>query len=284
MNKSILTLCLSALLSTTLFAQKEQLNVMTFNIRYDNPSDAPHNWGNRKEFAANAIKFYDADIVGTQEVLHHQLQDLQAALPQYATIGVAREDGKTKGEYSAILYKKDQFKILDSGTFWLAEDVNSVGKKGWDAACERVVTWALMQDKATKEKFLFMNTHFDHEGQVARRNSANLLLDKAKELSKGNPIVVTGDFNATVDEEPIQIITDMTNSKHLTDARSKAHIVYGPNWTFHDFGRLDQAKRNIIDYIFVSDNVKVKAHGIISETLNGLYLSDHNPIISTIEF
>ncbi|MGL4493171.1 MAG: endonuclease/exonuclease/phosphatase family protein, partial [Tannerellaceae bacterium] len=114
--------------------------------------------------------------------------------------------------------------------------------------------------------------------------SANLLLDKAKELSKGNPIVVTGDFNATVDEEPIQIITDMTNSKHLTDARSKAHIVYGPNWTFHDFGRLDQAKRNIIDYIFVSSNIKVISHGIISETLNGLYLSDHNPIVSKIEF
>ena len=120
----------------------EPVNVMSFNIRYDNPEDSLDNWQYRKDRAANAIRFYDVDILGTQEVLHNQLEDLKQRLPEYGVIGVGREDGKEKGEYSALWYKKDRFNLLDSGYFWLSETPEVAGSKGWDGACERIASWA----------------------------------------------------------------------------------------------------------------------------------------------
>ena len=127
----------------------EPVNVMSFNIRYDNPEDSLDNWEYRKERAANAIRFYDVDILGTQEVLHNQLEDLKQRLPEYGVIGVGREDGKEKGEYSALWYKKERFNLLDSGYFWLSETPEVAGSKGWDGACERIASWAKLQDKVS---------------------------------------------------------------------------------------------------------------------------------------
>jgi endonuclease/exonuclease/phosphatase family metal-dependent hydrolase len=260
-----------------------KLNVMTFNIRMDTPVDSFNAWNNRKEFAASCIDFHEADIVGLQEVLHHQLNDLKHYLPEYESLGAGRYDGKTKGEYSAILYKKDRFDALESETFWLSENPEAVGVKGWDAACERIVTWGRFKDKRTGKDFYFVNTHFDHVGKVARRESSKLLLSKLQKMVKDKPVILTGDFNAASTNEAIKILTDESAPYHLSDTYNLSPLKYGPDWSFHDFGRTPVNKRVIIDYIFIGGKIKTNRHGIIYDTKdNGLYLSDHNPVLCTL--
>lgn len=259
------------------------VNVLTFNIRYDNPEDSLDNWKFRKDRVANAICFYYADIVGTQEVLHNQMEDLKQRLPGYGVIGVGREDGKEKGEYSALWYKKDRFTLLDSGYFWLSETPEIAGSRGWDGACERIATWAKLQDKVSGRKFFALNTHLDHVGVVARRESISLILDKVNKLSGGLPVIVTGDFNANPDSDVIKHVTDSKNAQHLTDSRQIAAVVYGPAWSFHDFGKIPYARRPLIDYVFVRNGLKVSRYGVLAETENNAFLSDHAPVLVTVE-
>lgn len=282
MKKIICTL-LGILLALPILWAGNTLKVMSYNIRYDNPEDGTNQWKNRKDFAANLIRFYDADIFGAQEVLHHQLTDLSDRLPGYAHVGVGREDGKTKGEYAPIFYKSDRFDLLKSGNFWLAEDINAVGKKGWDAACERVATWAILRDKQTGKEFFFLNTHLDHMGKVARHEGASLVLEQSKQLAGNLPVIVTGDFNAIPSDEPIQVLTTASDPRHLTHSREIAAFKYGPEWTFHDFGKIPFDNRVWIDYIFVKGDIRVLNHGVLTDTLNQLYPSDHCPVISTLE-
>lgn len=283
--KKVLFCLMAILLSVNvLFAKQgdKEMNVVSFNIRLNTSVDGDNQWTHRKDLAANVIKFYDVDIFGSQEVLHLQLTDLLERLPGYDYIGVGREDGKTKGEYTPIFYKKDRFKVLKSGNFWLAEDINAVGKKGWDAACERVATWGIFLDKTSGKKFFFLNTHLDHMGKVARHQGASLVLEQVKLLSEGLPVIVTGDFNATPDDDPIQVLTNPNDARHLTHTREIAPLKYGPEWTFHNFGRIPNDERAWIDYIFVKGKVKVFRHGVLAEYLNSLYPSDHCPVISTL--
>lgn len=260
-----------------------KLNVMSFNIRYDNPEDSLDNWQYRKDRVANAIHFYDADILGTQEVLHNQLEDLKTRLSEYAAIGVGRLDGKEKGEYSALWYKKNRFTVIDSGYFWLSETPTVAGSNGWDGACERIATWAKLKDNASGKPIFALNTHLDHVGVVARRESVSLILSKVQELSKGLPVVVTGDFNATPESDVIQHVTNTANKMHLTDSRAVAPLIYGPAWSFHDFGKIPYARRPLIDYVFVGNGVKVMKYGVLAETENQSFLSDHAPVLITIE-
>lgn len=281
--KKIICSLLGLLLALPILWAENNLKVMSYNIRYDNPEDGVNQWKNRKDFAANLIRFYDADIFGAQEVLHNQLTDLSDRLPGYAHVGVGREDGKTKGEYAPIFYKSDRFDLLKSGNFWLAEDINAVGKKGWDAACERVATWAILRDKQTGKEFFFLNTHLDHMGKVARHEGASLVLEQSKQLAGTMPVIITGDFNAIPADEPIQVLTNASDPRHLTHSREVAAFKYGPEWTFHDFGKIPFDKREWIDYIFVKGNIRVLTHGVLTDTLNQLYPSDHCPVISTLE-
>lgn len=259
------------------------VNVMSFNIRYDNPEDGQDNWKYRKERVANAIHFYEVDILGTQEVLHHQLLDMQKRLPEYGVIGVGREDGKEKGEYSALWYKKERFSLLDSGYFWLSATPEIVGSKGWDGACERVASWAKLKDKISGKVFFALNTHLDHVGEIARREGINLILQRIKQLSNGYAVVVTGDFNAEPESDVIKRVVDSNNPLHLIDARSISPIVYGPSWSFHDFGRIAYEKRSLIDYVFVRNGLKVLRYGVLAETNNDAFLSDHAPILVTVQ-
>jgi len=252
---------------------------MTFNVRYDNPADSANNWKFRRDFAATMILKNNVDVMGTQEVLTNQLTDLLGALPQYSYAGVGRKDGKTAGEYSAVFFRKDKFELLRSGTFWLSENPNAIGIKGWDAAIERIVTWVVLKDKTTGKEFAFINTHFDHIGQVARRESAKLLLDKVDEIANGLPVIVSGDLNSTPDSEVIKILTDANTGNHLTDSRSVATEILGPAWTFHGFGTVPVESRTIIDYIFVKNQVSVQQVSVISDMLGKIYLSDHNPVL-----
>lgn len=264
-------------------ATPEPINVMSFNVRYDNPEDSLDNWKFRKDRAANAIRFYDVDVLGTQEVLHNQLKDLKQRLPEYEVIGVGREDGKEKGEYSALWFKKNRFDLLDSGYFWLSETPEVPGSKGWDGACERIASWAKLRDKTSGKELFALNTHLDHVGVVARREGISLILDKVNELSGGLPVIVTGDFNSEPESDVIKHVTDVTNPEHLMDARLASPIVYGPGWSFHDFGKIPYQHRPLIDYVFVRNGFDVLRYGVLAETENEAFLSDHAPVLVTIE-
>lgn len=264
-------------------SKSKPVNVMSFNIRYDNPDDGQNNWKYRKDRVANVIHFYEVDILGTQEVLHHQLLDMQKRLPEYGVVGVGREDGKEKGEYSALWYKKERFSLLDSGYFWLSATPEVVGSKGWDGACERVASWAKLKDKISGKVFFALNTHLDHVGEIARREGINLILQRIKQLSNGYAVVVTGDFNAEPESDVIKRVVDSSNPLHLIDARSISPIVYGPSWSYHDFGRLPNEKRSLIDYVFVRNGLKVLRYGVLAETNNDAFLSDHAPILVTVQ-
>lgn len=267
--------------STEKKEQPVSLNVLSFNIRYDNPEDSLDNWQYRKDRAANAVKFYDADIVGTQEVLHNQLQDLKERLPEFTALGVARDDGKEDGEYNVLFYRTDRFDELESGTFWLSETPETPSL-GWDGACNRVATWARLRDKESGKEILALNTHLDHVGKVARREGVNLMFNKVNELGKGAPVVVTGDFNSEPESDVVAHITNPDDPNHLTDSRAVANVVYGPRWSWHDFGKIPYEYRPLIDYVFVRGDLNVDRYGVLAETENGEFLSDHAPVLVTV--
>lgn len=255
---------------------QEELRVMSFNIRLDHDGDGQHNWLFRKEAAAELLSLENVDIVGTQEVLKNQLNDLLAGASAFASVGVGRFDGDTVGEYSAILYRKARFEVLHSGNFWLSETPEVAGSKGWDAACERIVTWAVMKDLVTSKSFVFLNTHFDHVGRLARKNSAVMLVEKGKEIAGDLPVILTGDFNGTRSSDPIQVIL---KSNWLRDSRQLTTKKSGPEWSFHDFGRMAIAERPLIDFVFVTDDLQVNTYKNIFKEIGDTFYSDHNPIL-----
>ena len=257
------------------------INVATFNMRYDNPDDSLNNWQYRKERIAQFIKDQKVEIVGTQELLQNQVDDLKALLPEYDMVGVARDNGKDEGEYAAIFYLRDRFDALDSNNFWLCENPDSVGMKGWDAACTRIATWAKMQDKATGKIFMAVNTHFDHVGEVARRESALLIISKIKEIVGDRPAFLTGDFNVDSTSNAYETIT--TNEFVLNDSRKVAKAVEGADYTWHDFSKLPAEERGIIDFIFTTPSIEVLKVFIPQENIDAL-LSDHNPQVATLQF
>lgn len=270
-------------LLTSCNSKPVDLNVMSFNIRYDNPDDSLNNWQYRKDVAAKTIKNQNADIVGTQEVLVNQLNDLKSRLPEYNAIGVGREDGIEKGEYSAILYKKDRFKEIKSGYFWLSETPEVAGSKGWDGACERIATWAILEDISSKKQLFFINTHLDHVGKIARQEGVTLLLSRANALANGLPIIMTGDFNATPESDVIKHVTNVNSPEHLIHSKDIAVEKSGTDWTFHGFGKVPMERREFIDYVFVSKGIKVAKHSVLPEKLDDTFISDHSVVVAQIE-
>lgn len=252
------------------------IKVMSFNIRLDHAADSMNNWKYRKEPAAQMIAYYAPDLAGMQEVVKNQLDDLKNRLPHYTALGVGRADGREKGEYCPLFYKTDRFDLIKSGNFGLSETPDSIGPKGWDAACERIVTWAVLQDKASGRQLAAFNTHFDHIGRVARKESAKLLLERIKRIAGNLPVVVTGDFNGTIDSDPVIILTE----GGLKNACSAAPAAYGPAWSFHDFGRIPVNERRLIDFIFVSGAIAVDRYRIIADKPDNGYLSDHAPVLT----
>lgn len=279
MRKIFLTLAIFA--GITAFAQPP-LNVMTFNIRYNNPGDSLNAWRYRRDNAALQIRFYEANIVGVQEALYGQLQDLKERLPGYEYIGVGRDDGKAKGEYSAIFYKTARLELQSSATFWLSETPAAIGSKGWDANLPRIVTWAKFKDRQTQKVFYHFNTHFDHMGKIARRESAHLLLKAVDSIAGKTPAIVTGDFNATPSDEPIRVISDSSNKLHLTDAKGLSKLThYGPEGTFNAFGPKEDSNEPI-DHIFIKGKFEVLRHATISESWQGRFSSDHFPVFTSL--
>ena len=261
-----------------------QFRVMTYNIRYagDEKIDGINSWNNRKNSVVSMIRFNHADIVGLQEALLLQINDLTGLLPGYSWIGVGRDDGKSKGEFSAILLRSDRFDVLRHSTFWLS-DTPDLPSKGWDAAFPRVVTWAEMKDKETEKIFFIFNTHYDHIGEIARNNSSKLLVKSIKEICNNSRVIVTGDFNTRISSEAYQILTGQSDDKlTLYDAQSVNQTVHhGSHVTFNGFGTAIEPG-NKIDFIFVTKDISVLQHGVVDETIDGHYPSDHMPVIAEI--
>jgi endonuclease/exonuclease/phosphatase family metal-dependent hydrolase len=257
-----------AILST----QAQSIKVMTFNIRLDTPQDSVNQWPKRDHKVYALVQKYDPDLIGLQEVLHHQLMDLLKNLPAYTHIGVGRDDGKTKGEYSAILYKKDRFKVLDQNTFWLSETPEIPGSKNWDAAITRVASWGTFRDLKSNKDFLMINTHFDHIGKEARKNSAALLKQKASAIAKNFPLIITGDFNCTREEPPYATIMNPAGIKLTDPAPSNA-----PG-TFCSF-KVNSIECRAIDYIFHSQEWKSDGYQVIQDNDGKYYPSDHLPVM-----
>ncbi len=287
MNKIILYLLFPAMLwqGSEIYAQKRNTDlgiaVMSFNIRNSNAKDDLNSWENRRNWVGDLIHFYQPDLIGLQEVLHPQLGDLLERLPEYGYIGVARNDGKTEGEYSPIFYNKKRFELIKSATFWLAEDTEKPNKS-WGATY-RIVTWGQLKDKNTGDHFFLFNTHFDNR-EKAREESARLLLEKVGQIAGSQPAIITGDFNSNSQSIPYQILTERKGKKGFWDTRLLAKSWYGPLWTFHSFGKVPVESREQIDYIFSNRKVTVEQYVSISEQRGEVFPSDHLPILARIQF
>lgn len=283
--KKITSVLLFCLLSTaTALAQDKSLTVMSFNIRYNTPRDSANAWPLRKDKVASQIIFHEPQVLGVQEALWEQMDDLAKVLPGYKFIGTGRDDGDKKGEFSAIFYDADRLTLLDQRTFWLSETPDKVGSKGWDAQLPRIVTYGRFRDKKTKKEFYHFNTHFDHMGKVARRESAKLLLQKVNEIAGKTPAVITGDFNATPADEPIQVIVNPQDPMHLSDAKALSKTPhYGPTGTFNGF-RARETGTEPIDYIFLKGKWNVAKHATISQSWMGLFASDHYAVVAELSF
>jgi len=273
--KSILVCFMCVLFATATFAQT--ITVGSFNVRYDNPRDSGNLWSARLPRVAALIEFHDFDIVGTQEGLQHQLDGLQALLPGYTYYGIGRDDGALKGEHSAIFIKKDAFAIVDKGDFWLSETPAKPGF-GWDARINRICSWVLLQHHVTRKKMYCFNVHYDHQAVIARKESSKLILEKIKTIAGSTPVILTGDFNGDHSSEWYQLIA---NSGILLDTYKRAAVPYKPNGTFQGFGP-NLNPDQVIDHIFTSTHFSVSRWGVLTDSYNGKFPSDHFPVLTRI--
>ncbi|WP_418975359.1 endonuclease/exonuclease/phosphatase family protein [Alistipes finegoldii] len=270
---------LLAAVAFTACGSATSLSVMTFNMRYDNPEDGQNNWRFRRERIAGVIKAQEVDVLGTQELLSNQFDDLSGLLTGYQGVGVGRLDGAESGEYCAVFFRKDRFTLLDSGTFWLSETPEVVGSLGWDGACERIATWVVLRDRAGRELF-FIDTHLDHVGQVARDEGVSLLMKRIETLSGGRPVILTGDFNS---EPGSSVVAHVQKDGVLRDAKAIAAQRSGTDWSFSDFGQIPEAERPLLDYIFVSGDIEAVRYEVLPDTFDGGYVSDHAPVMAVVK-
>lgn len=262
-------------------AYSQQLNIGTYNLRYDNADDSVNGNGWRQRFPvmAKIILFNDLDIFGTQEGLQHMLVNLADSLPGYKWIGIGRDDGKEAGEHSAIFYKASKFRIIKQGNFWLST-ITDRPNKGWDAVLPRICTWAEFEEIKTGFKFFFFNLHMDHIGVVARRESAKLVIAKMNELNPNMPAILTGDFNVDQTSESYAVVN---NSGKLKDSYELAPIKLAYDDSYNGFNVNKNNGNSRIDHIFVTKDFKVKRYAILTNTFHGRIPSDHYPVVAIME-
>lgn len=262
------------------------LRVMSFNIRYGTANDGENHWNKRKDFLCQTIKKFNPDLLGTQETLAFQRDYLLKELPHFKGFGVGRDDGKLKGEMAALFYRSDRFKLIEGGHFWLSPTPDKVGSKGWDAALPRIATWVKLKDRQQNDArpLLFLNTHFDHMGKEARKESARLIRQKIDELGQGHTIIVTGDFNAGEGTAPYQALfgNDEGNQASIIDTFRIKHPQRGnAEGTFNGF-KPDARNKERIDWIGCSRDLKVKDAAIDHTTKDGKVPSDHFPVTAIL--
>ncbi len=258
-----------------IFAQ-QNLAIMSYNIRLASVDDGANHWNIRKQKVVDLINYYDADFIGVQEAQVPQLEFIKQNNSNLAFIGLPRSEDKN-AEYSAIFYKKDQYKVLEEHTFWLSETPEKVSK-GWDASYYRIVTYGLFQNLKTKKTFWIINTHFDNDGKIARQKSLEVIDNLIQKLTKVKniPAFFMGDFNMNQQDESVKYI----QNKYL-DTRQNAKMVYGADFTWEAFNFKEKGTE-ILDYIFYKKNDKVscKSFNTIDDFYDFKYPSDHLPILA----
>lgn len=260
-----------------------RLRVLSFNLRYINTGDKEERaWTARRDDAGKIITEDKPDLIGYQEALRPMLDDLTARVPGYEEVGVGREDGKTKGEYSAIWVKKDRFTLQESGTFWLSDTPEVPGSKTWGNRVTRVCTWARLLDKTTNTVFHFYNLHLDHESQEARDKGIAQVLKHMEGRNPAGPYVLTGDFNSGEGSTVVKTIKG--SALAAVDSWRELHpdVLPVESGTAHGFtGAHDKAK---IDYIFVPKGTRLIDAEILHTHRENIWPSDHFPIRATVEF
>lgn len=271
-----LTIAVLTNISTARADDSMPINVATYNLRLNTPIDGPNVWELRKESVKALIRYHEFDLFGTQEALPEQIRDLEA-LSEYTHVGVGRDDGKSAGEHSAIFYKHERFTLLSHGDFWLSETPDRPSK-GWDArCCNRLATWVRLRDKSSGKPLLVVSVHFDHEGNVARRESARLLLSWLGKQDRGDAIIALGDFNSTPETEQIVALkTAMRDALEISLTPA-----YGPLATFNDF-KFGLAPKKRIDYIFLGPGIQVLKYAVLTDSDGERYPSDHFPVLTRI--
>ncbi len=280
----LLSLALAALILSACTGNGGSLKVTTFNVRYDNPRDSINRWSNRLPLIQSYFESESPDIIGMQEVLINQLNDLQEILPDYKYVGVGRNDGKESGEFCPVFYRADAFELMAKSHFWLSESPEVAGSKGWGAILPRITTWLKLKNLETGHIFFIFNTHLSHVSEEARKQSIALLLWKIHEIAGKAPVILTGDFNTTRDTEAYATITanydgfyPLWDAEMLTNGKTK-----GSEISFNGFNDEDPGTR--IDYIFVNGYFDVMRHRIDKVKSDDIYISDHYPVTATLKF
>ncbi|ESP88722.1 Endonuclease/exonuclease/phosphatase [Candidatus Halobonum tyrrellensis G22] len=250
---------------------------MSYNVRAAGLDEGVDAWVNRRATVTGAVRLHRPATVGLQEVVPEQYDDVREALPAYEWVGEGRQ-GSESNEATPVGYRADRFDLADSGTFWLSETPDQPGK-GWDADCPRVATWVHLEDRETGERLIHVNTHLDHQGAEARRESAALLRDRFADRDAS--LVFTGDFNCMADSEPLELLTaEESPLVHAVDVCETTH--HGPETTFTSFDSLVSAGR--IDHVFVDDDVRVTGHATATDMRpDGRFPSDHLPLVVDLE-
>ena len=271
-------LILSVLLCFALQMQAQQ-KVMTFNIRYNNPNDGENWWENRKGDVVKLLEYYQPDFLGIQEGLLEQLNFMDHHLQDYSYVGVGRDDGNQKGEFTAIFYNTQKFGLVKTETFWLSETPEEISV-GWDASMERICTYGVFKNIQDQNTYYVFNAHLDHIGQEARERSAKVIEQKINGLTIGKePIVVMGDFNCTDQDKPIKVFNSFLDDGLYHSQKG----LYGPPGTFNGFNPT-VISQDRIDYIFTKNINTIKSYRHINDKRNnGLCISDHLPVLMEFE-
>lgn len=253
----------------------QNLTILTWNIRYNNPGDGANAWPNRKDKVFALLREAKPQIICLQEVLSGQMDDLTNALPQYSSFGAGRDDGNRQGEWVPVFFDKNRYQFLSGDHFWLSETPDVPGKLGWDAVCARMVTWVALADRTSHDTLFVFNTHFDHVGVKARLMSAQLLTRAADSLAGNHPAIIAGDFNSTVRDSLYTVIIE----SGFKDSRTvSATAPIGPEYTFTGF-HVSSKPGDRIDFIFVRNTKPIQNYIVSDDNLNGFYPSDHLPVI-----
>lgn len=260
-----------------------EVRVLSFNIRYGTATDRPSYWPGRRDLVFQVIREGDYDFVGLQEALRFQLDEIEAAVPGYAEVGVGRDDGRTGGEYSAVLVRSDRWSVAKAGTFWLSDTPEVPGSRTWGNRIPRIVTWVRMVHKRSGKALFLFNTHFDHQSERARELSARLLAERILARTPAEPVIVTGDLNADEKSVPVRWLKgEEAGSKlRLLDTYRVKHPT-GPAGTFHGFTGKDDGRK--IDYVLCSPDFDVASAEIIRTHSGSQYPSDHYPVAATLRF
>jgi len=282
--KNILSLliCFIAVFFSCSSEKGDMLEVLSLNIRYDNPADAPNDWPARKNVVLSFLEDESPGIFGLQEALWHQYNFLDSALDSYESIAAGRDDGKSRGEMTPVFYSKDRFRALNSGTFWLSEKPRTAGSKGPGAVLPRIVTWVQLQDKQAGRSFFFFNTHYSHVSDSARLMSSEIILDQVNAISGSYPFIITGDFNMLPGSRAYSILTGegRDNVVIIDSYQASTGEPAGPDYTYNGFS--DEKGKGRIDYIFVSPDIDVHSHETQPVKQDGLFISDHWPVRASV--